>query len=171
MVLFWLDLGFVNELTVPELKKVCVEITYILPCGIAWVIKAGLWISLFYVIQGNTQISTFGPAFWPHHDSTLGQSPPQPEVSLKQKQDVHQMQSVSLSIVRSIWKKNQHPGVSYSILHPSADRQNYTLPMVLNWICQQRCCSGFTFTTLLSCMWPKFKSKASWHWQRSRICK
>lgn len=128
MVLFWLDLGFVNELTVPELKKVCVEITYILPYGIAWVIKASLWISLFYVIQGNTQISTFGPAFWPHHDSTLGQSPPQPEVSLKQKQDVLQMQSMSLSIVRSIWKKNQHPGVSYSILTGHGMRSRFQPP-------------------------------------------
>lgn len=153
-----------------NLRKVCVETIYIVPCGIAWVIKAVLWISLHYMIQGNTQISTFGPAFWPHHDSILRQSPPQPEVSLKQKWDVHQMQSMPLSIVHSIWKRNQYPGVSYSIPYPSADRQNYTLSIILNWICQQFCYSGFNFTTLLSWMWPKFKSEISQHWKRTCIC-
>lgn len=123
MILFCFDLTwFCKQGQCLNLREVCMETVYIVPCGIAWVIKAGLWITLLYMIQGNTQISTYGPAFWPHHDSILGQSPSQPNVSLKQKQDVQQMQSMPLSIVHSIWKSNQHPGVSYSIPHPSADR-------------------------------------------------
>lgn len=147
------------------------ETTYILPCGTAWIIKAGLWISLLCMIQGNTQISTFGPAFWPHHDSILGQNPSQPEISLKQMQDVHQMQNMPISVVHSIWKRNQNPRVSYSVPHPSAGRQNYTMSMALKWISQQYCCSSFTFTTLPIWMWPKFKSEKSCHWKRTRICK